>query len=155
MRTKRFRDHERNMSGRVLAADAFDSKIYNLSGNALLNHIWNQPTQFDNTIAWGRHSAAVSEVGTAANVLFQDYHVSTLRFDLSRPITAGINTSLAFTWQPDEPINVNPNDSIGDASYPDQTPPSYQTYPQGDVFPNELLPYWYTQTHHWDQITHK
>ena len=154
-RTRRFRDHERNMSGRVLAGDAYDSKIYNLSGNALLTGIWNLPTQFDNTVAWGRHAAAASETATASNLLFQDCHVATARFDLSRPNGQGVNTSLMFTWQPGEPVNVTPNDAIGDTLYPDQTPPSYQSSPPGDVFPNELLPYWYTQTHHWELINHK
>lgn len=154
-RTRRFRDPDRNMSGRVLVADGYDSKVYNLSGNALTSRIWNQPTQFDNTVAWGRHAAAVSDIATAANVLFQDYHVATLRYDLMQPANQAVNTSLTFVWQPGEPLYVNPTDSIGDALYPDQTPPSYQSNPPGDVFPNELLPYWYTQTQHWDQIGHK
>jgi hypothetical protein len=149
-RPRMFRDHERNVAGRVLAADGYDSGIYNLSGNALFTDSWNDPTQFDNTVAWRRHrSTARSPIGVA-NVLFQDYHVRALHYNSSE--ANPINTSQSFVWQPGEPVYVNPGDRIDDFWYPNQSPPNYGSVPPGTTFPDELLPYWYTQLHYWSAV---
>lgn len=149
-RPRTFRDHERNSAGRVLAADGYDSGIYNLSGNALFTDAWNDPTQFDNTVAWRRHrTTARSQIGVA-NILFQDYHVRALRYNSNEAMP--INTSQTFVWQPGEPVFVNPGDRIDDFWYPNQSPPNFGSSPPGTTFPDELLPYWYTQQHGWSAV---
>ncbi|GMU82024.1 MAG: hypothetical protein AMXMBFR47_18950 [Planctomycetota bacterium] len=147
---RRFRDYDRNISGRVLAADAYDTSIYNLSGGALVTDVWNNPTQYDNTIAWGRHRTSHGGPG-AANILYQDAHVSAVRYDANaaRPV----NTSLTFVWRPGESVNVNPNDRIDDDGYPNQAAPNFASTPQGNAIPDTLVPLWFTQNHRWTLIS--
>jgi prepilin-type processing-associated H-X9-DG protein len=151
-RPRRFRDHERHTAQRVLAGDAYASAIYNLSGHALTSGIWNQPTQFDNTVAWTRH-ATQSPDSASANLLFQDGHVNSVCYARTRPNP--VNTAQSLLWYPGEPITVSPQDRYEDNWYPCQPPPSFQSAPPGDVFPNEMSPLWYTRTHRWTLITHK
>lgn len=148
---RRFREHDLRTSGRVLAGDAYSSGIYNLSGDALTSGVWNDPTQFDNTVAWQRHGLT-GDAG-AANLLFQDGHVSRTRYSPHAP--EPLNTSLAFVWRPGEPLYVGPDDRYDGDAYPNQLPPSYAGAPEGNVFPNELLPRWYTDTNRWTLIGHK
>jgi prepilin-type N-terminal cleavage/methylation domain-containing protein/prepilin-type processing-associated H-X9-DG protein len=152
LRPRVFRSHEEGTSGRVLAGDAYTSAVYNLSGYALSSGIWNAPTQFDNTVAWGRHPA-LSPDSPSANLLFQDGHVSTV--DYARSRSEPVNTARAFVWYPGEPLAVGPADRHEDNWYPNRPPPSYQSTPRGDVFPVEMTPLWYTRTHRWTLITHK
>ncbi|MBI5865355.1 MAG: type II secretion system protein [Planctomycetes bacterium] len=149
-RPRRFRDSERFASGRVLAADAYDSGIYNMSGDALTSLIWNDPTQYDNTMAWSRHAANNSTAGLA-NALFQDYHVAAVRYEPWDSLP--VNTSHAFVWQPGESIHVNPNDRIDDLWYPNQAPPNFSSVPPGTSFPNDLVPLWYTYNSAWTIVT--
>ncbi len=151
-RSRRFRDAERDTSGRVLVADANSSAVYNLSGNAVRSSIWNDPTQYDNTVSWGRHGYAQGS-RPSANVLFQDGHVSTNAYDLGR--SYAVNTARTFVWYPGEPVTVNPEDQYDGFWYPNVPPPSALDSPPGDVFPNELLPAWYTLNRGWSRITHK
>jgi prepilin-type processing-associated H-X9-DG protein len=152
LRPRGFRDYERHTAGRVLAGDAYAPAIYNLSGYALSSGVWNDPTQFDNTVAWARHLAP-SPNPTSANLLFQDGHVSTVCYHGTR--ADPVNTAQAFVWSPGEPLAVGPADRYEDDWYPSQPPPSYQGDPPGDVFPVEMTPLWYTRTHRWTLITHK
>jgi prepilin-type processing-associated H-X9-DG protein len=151
-RPRSFRDHERYTASRVLAGDAYAPAIYNLSGRALSSGVWNDPTQFDNTVAWSRHPTP-SPDSTAANLLFQDGHVSTLTYALGR--ATPVNTARVFVWYPGEPLAVGPADQYEGNWYPNQPPPGYHSSPPGDVFPLEMTPRWYTQTHRWTLITHK
>jgi prepilin-type processing-associated H-X9-DG protein len=147
-RPRRFVDHMRNTSGRVLAGDAVESVIYNLSGNAFESQVWNDPTQWDNTVAWNRHRAADNRGG--ANFLFQDGHVAA-RFYKPRAALP-INTSLTYVWQPGEPIEANPSTVIDSYAYPSVPPLAVG---DGGVFPNELVPTWYTANRRWTMIGHK
>lgn len=154
-KSRLFRGHQMDTANRVLAGDAVASTIWNLSGNALTSSIWNDPTQFDNNVAWGRHRSIKTAAG-AANLLFQDGHVSGVRFDPAA--TSPINTARTFVWQRGEAINANPDTpSPTDAGYyyPYLTPPSFQTMPPGSVVPEEVIPAWYTDTRNWTQVTHK
>lgn len=150
-RQRYFLDSQRNTANRVLVADAYDSGIYNLSGNAMLSDIWNDPTQFDNTMAWRRHTTANGILGSA-NALFQDYHVTTLRYDPTPGQQTPINTTRAFVWQPGESVYVNPNDRIDDLYYPNQPPPNFSSIPQGEAFPDHLNPAYYTNRAGWTTI---
>ena len=152
LQPRRFPDHDRHTAGRVLAGDAYAPAIYNLSGAALSTGVWNAPTQFDNTVAWGRHRA-LSPGHARANLLFQDGHVSTIRYAAAQPNP--LNTTQAFLWYPGEPLNVGPHDRYEGNWYPCQPPPSTQSDSPGNVFPAELTPLWYTQTHRWTLIAHK
>ncbi|MFQ5805321.1 MAG: hypothetical protein ACE5I3_02595, partial [Phycisphaerae bacterium] len=152
LRPRGFRDHERHTAGRVLAGDAYASAIYNLSGHALSSGIWNDPTQFDNTVAWGRHPTP-SLASASANLLFQDGHVSALHYDRER--AGPVNTAQTFVWYPGEPLAVGPEDRYENNWYPSQPPPSFHSNPPSDVFPAEMTPLWYTWTHRWTLITHK
>lgn len=151
-RPRRFRDYDRGTSSRVLAADAYTTGIYNLSGQAVETFVWNQPTQYDNTVAWGRHGAISATVYTA-NALFQDGHVAAVRYDSSRP--DAVNTSAVYVWQPGESLLTNPADRMGDQWYPNQPPPSFQSSPRGAIYPDELVPRWYTENNNWTLISHK
>jgi prepilin-type N-terminal cleavage/methylation domain-containing protein/prepilin-type processing-associated H-X9-DG protein len=151
-RPRRFRDHEWHGAGRVLAGDAYSSAIYNLSGQALTSGIWNDPTQFDNTIAWRRHLRAAPG-SPSANLLFQDGHVNSVCYELSR--RRPVNTAQTFVWYPGESLNVGPADRNDDDWYPHQPPPGFHSDPPGDVFPVEMTPLWYTRTHRWTLIAHK
>ena len=151
-RPRRFVDYDRDTAGRVLAGDAYCSGIYNLSGYALTTGIWNNPTQFDNTVAWGRHALPLAPF-PRANLLFQDGHVLSIGYYLGQ--SNPVNTAVTFVWYPGEPLGVGPEDRHQLDWYPCQPPPSFQSTPQGDVFPNELVPAWYTRTHRWTAIRHK
>ncbi len=150
-RPRYFGNSQRNTANRVLAADAYDSGIYNLSGNAMQSDIWNDPTQYDNTMAWRRHAAGNGIMGVA-NALFQDYHVATLRYDPTPGQQEPINTSRDFLWQPGESVYVNPNDRIEGLYYPNQPPPNFNSIPQGEAFPDGLNPAYYTSRAGWTTI---
>jgi prepilin-type processing-associated H-X9-DG protein len=152
-RPRRFRDHDHHTTGRVLAGDACASAIYNLSGQALSSGIWNDPTQFDNTVAWARHPTSSTGATCSANLLFQDGHVSTASY--ARSQQNPLNTAQAFVWYPGEPLHVGPADHYEGNWYPNQPPPGYEASAPGDVFPAEMTPRWYTQTQRWTLITHK
>jgi prepilin-type processing-associated H-X9-DG protein len=150
-RPRRFVDHESRPSERVLVGDAYESYIYNLSGNALRSNIWNDPTQFDNTVAWRRHTIGGPR-RLGANVLFQDGHASIVEFHTDRPDP--VNTARVFVWHPGESLNLNPDSRSGENYYPNRVPPSFLDG-SGDVFPRELLPFWYSRTQGWTLIPHK
>lgn len=148
--SRRFRGHDLRTSGRVLAGDAYASAIYNLSGDALATGVWNAPTQFDNTVAWERHGGGYA---AAANLLYQDGHVARVHF---YPFgSESINTARTFVWQPGEPSHVGPATVYDLQRFPDQLPPSFLSTPRGSVYPDELLPAWYTAHHRWTLIRHK
>lgn len=141
---------------RVLAADASWSYIYNLSGDYLLHGTWNNPTQYDNTVAWLRHPHL------SANILFQDGHVATVRYDLAaerRGDSVGpVDTARHFLWYPGEPKNVGPDypDPFREGNWYPNSPPVRVV---GDSFegefPNDLNPSYYTALQHWTEIQHK
>lgn len=149
---RRFVNHTVLTANRVLAGDAIAAQIYNLSGFALESHIWNDPTQFDNTVAWSRHQTASAAIGSA-NLLYQDGHVVARAYQ-SRS-KHPVNTSLSFVWQPGEPIDVNPGGVINGYAYPNKPPPMFGGDPPGDIFPHELVPRWYTANRRWTLIQHK
>jgi prepilin-type N-terminal cleavage/methylation domain-containing protein/prepilin-type processing-associated H-X9-DG protein len=153
LRPRRFVGHELNAARRLLAADAYDSEIYNLSGDAIGSVQWNVPTQYDNTIAWARHTAATQTGAFRTNALFQDGHVGNLNY--LRGAAEPVNTARAFVWHPGESANVNPESRYGDNWYPSRMPPNYRDGLDTVVFPNEMLPYWYTRTRSWTMIEHK
>lgn len=141
---KRFREYQRNTDGRVLAGDAISSRIYNLSGYAIESGIWNDPTQYDNTVAWSRHSSAGS-LGGRANILFQDGHLAAISYNPTDE-DSPINTSRTFVWQLGERFDVRPGEMIGASMYPDQSP---------NGFPRALFPRWITDNGGWTLIPHK
>jgi prepilin-type processing-associated H-X9-DG protein len=150
-RPRRFNVVDRHPSARVLAGDGTTTRIYNLSGRALLSGVWNDLTQYDNTVAWGRHATAAGR--WPANLLFQDGHVASVEFAPHQSLP--VNTVQQFVWYLGEPLHVD-GDSEHDGNwYPEVPPPSFQSNPRGDVFPNELLPYWYTANRRWTLIPHK
>lgn len=146
-RPRRFEGHYAFPARRVLAADSNWSQIYNLSGDGQTTGIWNDPSWYDNTVAW-RHR------NQTANILYQDGHVLRGHFDRGNP-KRQVDTNQTFVWAPDEPLHAGPDTQIGANFYPNATPPSFQTTPKGDVFPNELLPYYYTVKQEWTVIDHK
>jgi prepilin-type processing-associated H-X9-DG protein len=143
---RRFEEHESNPAARVLAADAFWSTLYNLSGFALTDETWNRPTQFDNMAAW-RH------LGPSANMLMQDGHVVRVVYHLGsdRPV----DTQRYFVWHADEPINVGPYDRYGHNYYPDRPPVNLLDKSYEGVFPRELIPAWYSDNGTWSDIDNK
>ena len=149
-RPRRFPGYERGTSGRVLAGDAVSAAIYNLSGDALRTGIWNAPTQFDNTIAWGRHPGG-TDGAQAANLLFQDGHVESVGFHSGRRYP--VNTSRYYVWHAGESIHVDPEDRYEDNWYP-CVPPASTGSGRG-VYPAELDPRWYTRTHRWTRVKPK
>lgn len=151
-RPRRFRDYDRGEAGRLLASDATSSVVYNMSGEAIRSNVWNDPTQFDNTIAWTRHVGSDADL-PSANVLFQDGHVSRVPFSLVA--ATPVNTSRNYVWHNGEPIGVSPADENEGQWYPNEPPPSFTSTPQGAIFPNELHPAWYTANHAWTEIPHK
>lgn len=151
-RPRRFRDHELYTSQRVLAGDAWASAIYNLSGRAIHSGIWNDPTQYDNTVAWGRHGG-LGGVQASANLLLQDGHVGQVAYHA--PAEEPVNTARQFVWHPGESVWVGPDDRYGDNYYPSAPPPSSLSDPPGDVFPDAMLPAWYTINRSWTLIAHK
>lgn len=152
VRSRYFRDHERFAANRILAGDAYASGIYNLSADALRTGVWNLPTQFDNTVAWGRHPTLGGD-SVAANFLYQDGHVSTVEYRFTGSIP--LNTMLTFVWYPGEHLNVGPNDVVEGYGYPARPPAYAPDAARTGSFPVELMPRWYTENHRWTFITHK
>lgn len=151
-RRRLFRDSQRNPGSRLLAADAYASAVYNLSGQALHSGIWNDPTQFDNTVAWGRHYSRSAQ-RFAANVLYQDGSVGLAAYDRSQ--TDPVNTARTFVWYQGESVFVDPDTQHDSLWYPNVPPPTFETSPVQPVFPPELTPAWYTKTKGWTFIMHK
>lgn len=147
LRARRFPDYLRNASQRVLAADATWSAVYNLGGEGLRSYTWNQPTQYDNTVAYLRHPGAV------ANLLKQDGHVSRVRyqFDADEPVS----TAQHFVWHRTEPLNVGPDDQYQGNYYPDAPPLNVHAGNSSDVYPTDLNPHYYTNNILWTRILHK
>jgi len=152
-RVRRFKDHERSVSGRLLVSDAVASGVFNLSGNALTSGSWNDPTQYDNTVAWGRHSMTWAEP-SMANVLYQDGHVHSPRYHIGAENP--VNTQTTFVWQPGESQYVNPSSSDPQNPslyYPSVMPSNFTSSPPGSIFPDELHPQWYTANLRWTAVT--
>jgi len=149
---RRFRGHDSYTSQRVLAGDAWTSAIYNLSGRAIHSGIWNDPTQYDNTVAWRRHGGP-GGAQASANLLFQDGHVSHVGYNVLAE--EPVNTARQFVWHPGESVWVGPDDRYEDQFYPCTPPPSSLSNPPGDVFPDAMLPAWYTVNRGWTLIAHK
>lgn len=145
-RSRRFEGREDRPANRLLAADGNWSAIYNFSGRALFSHIWNDPTWYDNTVAW-RHS------GLTATLLMNDGHAQRVQYEFRR--LEPVNSQKFFVWYPGESAFIGPDSKFGKNYYPCAMPPSFQTNPKGDVFPNEMLPYYYTYNRLWTLIDHK
>jgi prepilin-type processing-associated H-X9-DG protein len=141
-----FEGHERDTSRRILAGDGNWTSIYNLSSDGVVSRVWNDPTQFGNTVAW-RHARF------AANFLYQDGHVSSATYDpqASKPI----DTVEQFVWYPGEPVELTPEHQYNGQHYPDLPPPNIFSSPAGDVFPADLHPRYYTVNRLWTNISHK
>lgn len=152
--SRRFRDADRYTSNRVLAGDAVETHIYNLNGQVLHSNIWNDPTQYDNTVAWKRHMTVPESGYGYANLLFQDGHVKRVRYRANDP-RRPVDTAFVFVWRPHEPIDVNPDDLIDGMGYPDEPPPNAFSTPPGNTFPASMLPQWYTESDSWTLIRHK
>ncbi|MDX2199967.1 MAG: type II secretion system protein [Phycisphaerae bacterium] len=131
---RRFAEHDRYPSRRVLGADAIWSGIYNLSGEAYRHRMWNFPSQTDNTIAY-RHP------NFSANFLHQDGHVERARYAFES--SDRIDTVARFIWHADESIFVGPDSQHMGAYYP--------AFPPPDVVPEELDPRYYTDNRLWTQ----
>ncbi len=148
---REFRNHDQFPSQMVLAADASWTSIYNLSGDYLLTGNWSYPTQWDNTIAWLRHPAL------RANFLMKDGHVEALQYRPREP--EPIDTVKHFIWYPGESKNINPDDEDPwdpGNGYPNVPPIDFaQQDRMGDVFPNDLIPLYYTSHQFWTYIRHK
>jgi prepilin-type processing-associated H-X9-DG protein len=145
-RPRRFNDHTRDISRRVLAGDGNWSYIYNMSGAATRSGIWNDPTRHDNTVAW-RHS------DLSANLLMQDGHVDRVVYEWDK--AEPVNTSKTFVWHSGEDIHVGPDSSYDGNWYPNEPPPNFGSAPAGEVYPNELNPGYYTTERRWTLIDHK
>lgn len=143
---RRFDEYDRFANRRVLAIDAYWSFVYNLSGNGGETGQWNDPTWFDNMVAW-RHP------DSNANALMQDGHVEYMHY--KKGAAEPVNTARAFVWYPGEPLQVGPDSRHGMNLYPDLPPPRFDSNPPGDVFPKELMPSYYTSRGAWTRITHK
>jgi prepilin-type N-terminal cleavage/methylation domain-containing protein/prepilin-type processing-associated H-X9-DG protein len=137
---RRFENPEYRSAGRVLAADAGWSYVYNLSGDALSGHDWSYPSQYDNTVDW-RHP------DHGANAVMQDGHVETINYRL-RQSGEPVNTSKTFVWQPAEPVHAGPDTHMGGMYYPN-VPPARLDTGESAVFPSELIPGYYTHTNTW------
>lgn len=138
-------DYERSPGQRVLAGDAHWSTLYNLSGDALEGHDWSYPTQYDNMVAW-RHR------GLSANMLFQDGHVSRLKYLPGK--AEPVNTAKAFVWFPGESMNIAPGYSYQGNDYPNRPLVTSAGEARGN-FPQELVPKHYTDHMLWTQIPNK
>lgn len=149
---RRLVDAEQHTAERVLAGDGYSPTIYNLSGAALSDNVWNDPTQFDNTIAWGRHAPPDGAAG-GANLLFQDGHVAFARYMIYAD--EPINTGRMFLWHAGEAIDVSPRDTWGANWYPSEPALNWTSEPRGTVIPNEVVPRWYTDNRGWTRISHK
>jgi len=152
--SRRLRGVDRDVSGRILAGDAVETRIYNLNGQALRSNIWNDPTQYDNTVAWKRHLTMPESRYGFANLLFQDGHVKRVRYHIQDPVRP-VDTAFVFVWRPHEPIDINPDDQIDGAGYPGEPPPNAFSTPPGDTFPPSMMPRWYTESNAWTLIRHK
>lgn len=128
---------------RVLAADAYWSAIYNLSGNALSNGDWASPTVYDNTVAY-RHPQRMT------NLLMLDGHVDPIRYSLNAE--EPVNTNRTFVWHARESLNVGPDDEFEGNYYP-SVPPLMNGATDG--YPRELVPSYYTSNSLWTRIVHK
>ncbi len=146
-RARKLVHHETYTSRRVLAADGNWNAIYNLSGAALESQIWNDPTQFENTVAW-RHPH------NAALLLFQDGHVARASYN-SLDEREPIDTVRQFIWYPAESIDIGPESRYRDNWYPCVAPPNPYSTPPGNVMPQELFPRYYTERQLWTRIYHK
>lgn len=146
VRPRVFVDHNRHTSTRVLVGDGSWSAIYNLSGDALRTNIWNDPTQFDNTVAW-RHP------GYGANVLLQDGHVSTIHYKLGAQYP--VETQRFHLWYPGEPLHVGPQHQYEGYWYPNDPPIDLDAPSFDDPFRPELVPGYYTMHRLWTRIQHK
>lgn len=139
-------DYERYPGSRVLAADAHWSTIYNLSGHALNGHSWSYPTLYDNMVAY-RHK------GPAANVLYQDGHVSRVAYNVAA--NEPVNTAKSFVWFPGEPLDVAPGYVYNDNHYPNIPPIDFETGKPYAGFPSTLAPIHYTRNLLWTCIENK
>lgn len=149
---RRLMEMELHTAERVLAGDANAAAIYNLSGGVLADNTWNNPTQFDNTVAWNRHASPDGADG-GANLLYQDGHVATVRY--APYATEPLNTSRTFVWHAGESVEVSLRDTWEANWYPNEPAPNYSTSPAGSVVPKEVIPRWYTDTRGWTRIPHK
>jgi prepilin-type processing-associated H-X9-DG protein len=145
-RPRVFANYQQDTARRILAADGNWSMIFNLSSEGALSQVWNDPTQFGNTVGW-RHG------NLKTNLLFQDGHVAPAQY---RPHDKQpIDTIEQFVWYPGEPINLNPDDSYQGNWYPYTPPPNVFSDPPGDTLPAELIPRYYTVNQLWTEIEHK
>lgn len=152
-RARRFSQEDQRAASRVLAGDATTSTIYNLSGDGFVSGIWNDVTQYDNTVAWGRHRGASRDL--PANLLFQDGHVASVAY-----ATGGqppVNTAITFVWRPTESLHVSPEDEWGDGWQPGLAASAVEASEAAPPtrFPTEMNPAWYTAHHAWSRIVHK
>ncbi len=143
---RRFVDHERSPSRRLLVSDATWSGVFNLTGYAIASNVWNDQTQFDNTIAW-RHPEF------SASVLYQDGHVSRVKYRLDEPTP--VDTFGTFVWYPGEPLALTPDSEHDGNYYPLSPPPNPMGAPRGEVLPAEMVPAYYTANGLWSEIPHK
>jgi len=149
---REFHNYDRYPSEMLLAADACWTSIYNMSGDYLVSGIWNDPTQFDNTISWSRHPRH------RANILTQDCHVDTVEYQLREP--EPVNTLKHFVWYPGESKNVNPDyeDPYDEGNAYPNVPPIDWSDTSNDgssIFPQDLNPRFYTTRQTWTHIHHK
>ncbi|MFH1749185.1 MAG: type II secretion system protein [Planctomycetota bacterium] len=142
-----FEGHMRDTSNRVLAGDASWSSIYNLSGDYLSSGIWNDPTQFDNTVAWQRHR------NFSANFLMQDGHVGRTQYSIKAE--QPVNTIKYCVWYPGEPLYSGPDTYHNGNYYPNQPPIDLENGLYDGPFPRDLLPTYYTRNRLWTRIQHK
>jgi prepilin-type processing-associated H-X9-DG protein len=145
-RSRRFEGSAQDTARRVLAGDAYWSTIYNLSGDAVGTNRWNDPAWYDNMLGW-RHR------GIRANLLMQDGHVDTPSYDVAGAYP--VNTSKYFIWHPGESLHVGPDDRYRMQYYPNVPPPNFSSDPRGDMFPDALVPAYYSSKKLWTLIPHK
>lgn len=156
---RRFANADVAPSRRILAADAYWSVFFNVSARADVSGLWNDPTQFDNMIAY-RHPQRT------ANLIMQDGHISraqvveelnALRTQLDPVVTNPlvVDTARHFVWYPGEPQSISPASRYQDNHYPYIQPPNRYSNPPGNVVPNEVLPRYYTELDRWTEIIHK
>ena len=147
LRPRVFEHHEEFPSQRVLAGDGSWPCGYNFSSST----IWNDPTQFDNTVAY-RHPRF------QANLLMQDNHVDSIT---CRPgvnqegLDERVNTHKYFFWYPGELMNVGPDHRFGNNWYPNTPPFVFHDGVYDGIYPNELNPRFYTDNKAWTLINHK
>lgn len=140
-----FDGHDRYHSRRVLAGDASWTAIFNLSGGAAETGIWNEGSQFDNTVSW-RHPQH------SANFLYQDGHVSRVRYQANAP--SPVDTMSTFLWLPNEPLDMTFSDTFKGHAYPYIAPPSPVSNPPGEIVPAEVIPKYYSDNDLWTIAPH-